>query len=342
MRPAVPTALLLAGGLAACAHAGPPPVERATQPVTWPAGERARARWVTSLPAPAAVPSSWWSRAGAAILGLRPASDASAAASLRRPFGLAVSEAGLAVADPDAPGVFLISAAGALSPLTCAGHEWAQPMAVAAAPGLLVVADAGAGLLLRLATGEAAGERACREIGRGALRQPVGVALAGDRVYAVDSSAHELVVFALDGRELARFGGRGETGAGLNFPVSVAAAPDGSLLVVDALNFRVARFSPEGELLGAIGGPPDSPSALLRPKGVAVAADGSALVSDADRDAILLFRADGSFECAIGSSGNGPAGLAMPAGLAVDGRRLYVADAMNGRNQVFELLGEST
>jgi len=54
-----------------------------------------------------------------------------------------------------------------------------------------------------------------------------------------------------------------------------------------------------------------------------------------------VFHPDGVLDFVLGASGNGPADLAMPAGLALAGSTLYAADAMNGRIQVFELLGDA-
>jgi len=332
MRSSAPRAAsLLAALLAGCAHA---PAPAAPVQAGWPPGPMPRARWVRSLPAARSPEPSFWRRAAEVVLGTE--GSRIEGPGLRRPVGVAAVPGGLAVADPDAPGVFRISEAGALSAVLCAGREWASPLAVAASGATLFVADAAIPAVIRV---DPAGT--CLAFGEQALARPVGLAAAGGRVYVVDGPVHAVVVFNADGRELFRFGERGESGAGLNFPVAAAAAPDGAILVVDALNFRVARFGPDGTYRSALGGTPDGAQGLPRPKGVAVAEDGRVLVSDAERDAVLVFHPDGVLDFVLGGSGNGPADLAMPAGLALAGSALYAADAMNGRIQVFELLGDA-
>jgi len=329
---ALPRLLGLGGLLFSCAHAPPPPAASAR----WPSGdEAARARWVRSLPGPARARGSFWSRVGSAILGVAP-EEAGGAGELVRPFGLAATGDDIAVADPDAPGVFLLSSEGEITPIRCRELAWESPMAVAAAAaGVLWVADPGLGFLVRVEPPDR-----CQAIGRGALRRPVGVAVSGTRVYAVDADAHAVVAFEQTGAECLRFGGRGDGGAALNYPVSVAVAGDGTIYVVDALNFRVARFDESGHLLEALGDAVDGAGGLLRPKAALPLDDGRVAVSDGERDAVVLFDRQGAFQFALGSSGHGATDLAMPAGLAARGSLLFVADGLNRRIQVFELLGQ--
>jgi sugar lactone lactonase YvrE len=138
---------------------------------------------------------------------------------------------------------------------------------------------------------------------------------------------------------VSRFGGEGEGDGQLHFPTAIARSKDGTLLVVDALNFRIARFTTDGRWLGAFGAPGDVDGALARPKGIAVDDAGRIYVSDAQRDALLVFSADGTFDTVLGAGGAAPGQVTMPAGLAVAGRMLYLADSLNQRVQVFEIPG---
>ncbi|HSN89705.1 MAG TPA: hypothetical protein VLS93_00620 [Anaeromyxobacteraceae bacterium] len=326
-------ALLALLGASGCAHA---PAPAARPEVVWPLPPAApRVRLVDVHPDPArpAPRPPAWRRVIDAVVGIDRA--ASAAALFARPFGLAVGPGGeILVADPDLPGVVRLLPGGRSERVACRDRAWRAPMAVAlAAGGDLLVADAGAAEIVRVAGG------ACRRLGAGALERPTGVAVVGERLFAVDPPRHEVVELSPDGAAVRRFGGLGETGGSLHFPTAIAAAPDGTLLVVDALNFRVARFTPEGAFLGAFGSPGETDGAFARPKGVAVSPSGAVFVSDAQRDLVLAFRADGTFDHALGASGSGPGLFALPAGLAVAGGRLVVADSQNGRVQVFEILG---
>lgn len=334
----VPAALLLAALAGACAHAPARSAGPATPAPAWPAPPAApRVRWVASIPPPGSPDGarSWWRRAADAVLGVEEAPVTEGP--LSRPFGVAVDGPELVIADPDGAQVLAIDRrSGERHALTCPARPWSAPMAVAAAPDrTLYVADA-AGVLARLPAGGG-----CTLIGAGRLTRPTGVAWQGGRVWAVDPPAHQLVAFTPDGQEVLRVGGLGSGPAELHFPTAVAAAADGSILVVDALNFRVSRFAGDGTPLDRFGRAGEEESAFGRPKAVAVGPGGAILVTDALSDQVKLFTAAGRFELAFGGSGPGPGQLLLPAGIAVSGRQVYVCDSLNRRVAVFELEGEA-
>ncbi|WP_242343967.1 6-bladed beta-propeller [Anaeromyxobacter terrae] len=321
----------------ACAHA-PRAAPSQLPDLRWPEGPAApRARLARLLPDPQAQApiAPAWRRALDAVLGLeRRAPDAG----LRRPFGvLAVDGEETLVADPDLARVVRVGGRGTQRTVECKGRAWSAPFALARAPsGELLVADAGAAVVVRISP-----DGRCAELGAGRLERPTGVAATADRIYVADPPRHEVVALSAAGEVVARMGGRGAGDGQLSFPTAVAVAPDGTLLVVDALNFRISRFSPDGRWLGAFGEAGDEGGALARPKGIAVDREGRVYVSDAQRDVVLVFSPAGALEYALGASGEGPGRFVHPAGLAVAGNRLLVADSLNGRVQVFELIGEA-
>jgi sugar lactone lactonase YvrE len=289
------------------------------------------ARWLGAFPREEVQAGrSWWRRAGEAVLGLEPGSAPEPL--LSRPFGVAVDGDDLLVADPDGAQVLLVAwRSGEHRPLTCAARPWATPMAVAVgADRSRWVADA-AGVLVRVEDGGR-----CAVLGAGLLVRPTGVACLGDLTWVVDPPAHALVAFGPDGRVRHRVGGTGEGAGTLHFPSAVAASPDGTLLVVDALNLRLLRFAADGSPRPAPAG--DELGALGRLKGVAVGAGGLVLVTDDLTDQVLVLDRDGRPGRAFGGSGGGAGQLLLPAGLAVDGRRVFVSDSANRRIAIFELL----
>lgn len=315
--------------LAGCAHApdGPRPV--------WPPPPQApRARWAGELPSPQAGQSPWWKRALQAVVGIE---EEARRPLLRRPFGLALDGDDLLVADPDGAQVVRIDRrSGAAEPLRCPGRPWAAPMAVAADPGRArYVADGGA--VVRLTPGGP-----CTAFGEGRLERPTGLAVLAGRIYAVDPPRHDVVAFDLEGVEVLRFGRRGEAAGELNFPTAIAAEAAGTLLVVDALNFRLSRYSADGAFLASFGGPGEEPWAFERPKSVAVGAAGSVYVTDAQKGTVMVFSSRGAFEFAVGHPGSGPGELELPAGVAVGGGRLYVADSLDQRVEVYDLVGDAS
>lgn len=310
------------------------PVRAPRAEVLWPSATAARARLASVFPDPDAPPPkvSTWRRVFRFLVG----SDADAPRHpLARPFGVAASGDVLWVSDPDLPAVLKVTG-GAAERVSCPAQPWGAPMAVAVADdGTAFVADGGAGRVVAIAAGGG-----CRALGEGALDRPVAVALDGDRLLVADPPRHQIVVLASSGEVLARWGSLGDGAGQLHFPTGVARAPDGTVLVVDAMNFRIVRLSAAGEWLAAFGTSGEEGAALASPKAVATDPSGRVFVTDARRDVVLVFGATGELDYTIGETGSAPGHLAHPAGVAVVGRRVLVADSMNRRVQVFEILGD--
>jgi sugar lactone lactonase YvrE len=219
---------------------------------------------------------------------------------------------------------------------TC-GFAWQMPLAVVFGPGgALFVADGGRGAVARVNT-----DGTCLEVGKGLLTRPSGLAVLGDRLYVADPPKHEVRFFSLDGAPLGRFGSHGDGPGELNFPTALGVTPDGKLLVVDALNFRVVVTSAEGEPLATFGAAGERGGAFARPKAVAADRHGRLYVSDAQLGAVLMFDPEGRFRLAFNGSGRAPYDLSMPAGVAVSGDRLFVADPYNHRVERYELVEDS-
>jgi DNA-binding beta-propeller fold protein YncE len=319
-----------------CAHRPPPPAT-AIRPAWPPPPAAPRVRWLGAFPDPSrtgAPSASFWSRALDFITGEDP-DPQSRQPPLQRPFGLAVWEQNLLIADPDGAQVVRLRwRTGDVEPLACRERAFAMPLGLAVAPdGAVWIADGGAGAIIRRT-----GDGHCRAFGVGSLGRPSGIAIAQGTAYVVDPPQHAVWRFRLDGTLVDRLGQRG-TGAGqLNFPTGIAALPDGSLLVVDALNFRVVHLSADGGTLGAFGEAGDGGGAFARPKAIATDESGRIYVSDAQNDVVLIYRG-GAFELAVGGPGAGPGQLTLPAGLAIGDGYLFVADSYNRRVGIFELVG---
>ncbi|HET8542584.1 MAG TPA: hypothetical protein VFL83_22100 [Anaeromyxobacter sp.] len=336
---AAPVAAVLALGCG-CAHvaeapAAAPPPERS---VLWPAPPAApRVRLVGSVTL-ATPPGArrWWKTALRWLAGAP--SDGSDADLLARPFDVALlGDGSFVVADPDRPGVLSYAPDGSVKrELTCKNHPWASPISVAAAAdGAIWVADAAAPAIVRWSAS------GCRVLAPEGIERPTGIAVTGARIVVVDPPMHQVVSLSEDGAVVARVGRRGDGEGEFNYPTDVAAAPDGSLYVVDALNFRVVHLRADGGWIDAFGTRGGSGAALARPKGIDADGGGLVWVSDAQRDVVLVFRPGGSLEYLVGQPGSAPGEFAHPAGLSARGGRLVVADSVNRRAAMFEVLGEN-
>jgi DNA-binding beta-propeller fold protein YncE len=177
------------------------------------------------------------------------------------------------------------------------------------------------------------------------LGRPTATAVDGERglLYVADTSAHRVQVFSLAGGALLRTIGRRGSGPGeFNFPEALTVAPDGSLYVVDTMNFRYQVFDQEGKFLVAHGSIGQEPGRFARPKSIALDQDGHVYVSDAAFSNVQVFDAEGRLLIWIGGGGSIPGAFALAEGVFVDANdRVFVVDQQNRRVQRFHYLRET-
>jgi hypothetical protein len=117
---------------------------------------------------------------------------------------------------------------------------------------------------------------------------------AGVQIVRVQSTSHDL---AWEFRERWRVGGADEglTGFSRLSHWTVAAAPDGTVAVLDGSNHRVVLLDSDGTVISSYGRRGGGPGEMQRPAGLAVGSDGVAWVYDAGAGALLRFNADGGW-----------------------------------------------
>lgn len=178
----------------------------------------------------------------------------------------------------------------------------------------------------------------------------VAVSRAGDRVYVVDtggvgSDSHRVFRYDGAGRALGPLGRRGDAPGEFNLPTDAAVAPDGSLWVLDAGNFRVQAFEPDGRVRHHFGSAGTAVGQFARPRGLAVDRDGLVYVSDASFCNLQVFQPDGTVLLAIGSRAverDAPGRYLLPAKLAADETgRVYVVDQFLHKVEVLRRLGDA-
>lgn len=178
------------------------------------------------------------------------------------------------------------------------------------------------------------------------LSNPQSVALDGKghlfiadtfnhRVLRVDLVTGTIETVAGDG--VGGFSGDGgpATMASLQYPSTLAIAPDGSLYILDANNGRVRRVDPETAIITTV------LQGLDTKEGLAVDHEGNLFVADTYRHRVLRVTPGGGKELVAGigtESYNGDgipateAGIGYPSGLAVDREgTLYISDFWNRR-----------
>lgn len=172
-------------------------------------------------------------------------------------------------------------------------------------------------------------------------------ALVVDRARALlvvpDGIGDKVFVFTLTGQLLSTIDGKGY----FSFPNAVAVESSGALVIADTFNATLVRFSAEGKFLSAIGKRGDSAGNLTLVTGVAVDSDDHIYATDGRLNSVTIFDKEGNTLMVIGGthsvrSGNvGRGGFLVPQGISIDKNdRIYVADSLNRRIQVFQFLNE--
>jgi DNA-binding beta-propeller fold protein YncE len=183
------------------------------------------------------------------------------------------------------------------------------------------------------------GKEHLRTVGEDELTRPTGLAIRPEshELLVVDTLASSLLVFDTRNFEIkTRVGRNGRQPDALHYPTNIALAPDGSVCITDALNFRIQILGPALGFQGHFGEAGDGPGFFSRPKGIAVDSDQNIYVVDALFDNVQVFNRNGDLLLAFGSSGHAAGEFWLPNDIFIDADDLiYVADSYNSRVQVF-------
>lgn len=166
---------------------------------------------------------------------------------------------------------------------------------------------------------------------------PRAVAPGMAGTWLVLDDAGRVLVYAADGR-LVRQWSMPEHAAGN--PEGVCLLDDGRIAVADTHYHRLVLFDGDGRVVETLGSLGDGPLQFRYPVSVVQDATGHMFVAEyGGNDRVQKLRPDGSFVLAFGRFGSGADELQRPAGLACVAEQVWVADAMNGRVQVFTTEG---
>ncbi|MEF9438349.1 MAG: 6-bladed beta-propeller [Candidatus Mariimomonas ferrooxydans] len=189
---------------------------------------------------------------------------------------------------------------------------------------------------------EAPGEKYIREMGKGILKRPTGIAVneKTGELLVVDTLNSKIMRYDLKSYGLKGIIGREGSDTGMfHYPTNIFVSRDGLIFVSDSLNSRIQIFSPEWKFLNAFGKPGDSPGYFARPRGVAVDSDGNIYVVDALFDNVQIFDKEGRLLMDFGRPGHGYGEFWLPSGIFIDSNdRIYVSDSYNKRVQVFQYI----
>lgn len=105
-------------------------------------------------------------------------------------------------------------------------------------------------------------------------------------------------------------------------PYDFAVAPDGTIVIVDAGNFRIQKFSPEGEFLASFGRKGQGPGEFQVMGGMTIDDQGRMYVADLNTNTIKVFSSDGEVEKQIPVFRHKGPVIRLPSGHFVLGDRM--------------------
>ncbi len=181
--------------------------------------------------------------------------------------------------------------------------------------------------------------------GEGYFKRPTGIAVdsAAQRIYVTDTLRDQIFVLDMQGEVMQTIGSRGSGNGQFNFPTELRLddrGSDHSLLVVDAMNFRVQLLGHDGTFETSIGQLGDSVGSVFRPKAVGFDSEGHLYVVDGLWGVVQVFDREGRLLYYFGGKGQELGRFQLPTGLFIDhSDRIFVVDSYNRRVQVFHYYG---
>jgi len=182
--------------------------------------------------------------------------------------------------------------------------------------------------------------------GEGYFKRPTGIAVdsATQRIYVTDTLRDEIFVLDMQGQVMQTIGKHGTGNGEFHFPTELClddhSPDDHSLMVVDAMNFRVQLVGRDGSFEGTIGQVGDSVGSLFRPKGIGLDSEGHLYIVEGLSGVVQVFDREGHLLYYFGGTGPGLGEFQLPSGLFIDHNdRIFVVDSFNRRVQVFRYYG---
>ncbi|MDH5301245.1 MAG: hypothetical protein OEW58_07790 [Gammaproteobacteria bacterium] len=258
----------------------------------------------------------------------------SATYDIKRPAAIGVRNGLLYIADAGNDGVLLVYdlANDRISPFRGAGEliqDEASDIFVAA-DGSFYVADTQGKRVLWFA-----GDGELRKVYRddSNISRPIAVVVneANNEVYIADEVYSKVIVFNRDGEPLRGMGGRGEGTGKFRIITDMIKVP-GGYLVSDRIELSVQMLDESGQYQGDFGSDKlDFPTAL------AVDRFGRVYVAEKSDSTIKVFQR-GELIDVIGRNGYGDGEFRYISDMKLVDDKLYVADSLNGRIQVFDVI----
>jgi sugar lactone lactonase YvrE len=175
---------------------------------------------------------------------------------------------------------------------------------------------------------------------KGQFDGPTGIAVdAKGNVLVADTNNGRIEKFSPTGAYVSSMGIKGIGYGQLGAPNGIAIDRSGDIYVADALKHVVEKLAPDGSVISEWKGPGPG---FYGPRRIAIGSDESVYVLDQGRTRVVKLSPDGQVLTTWGTKGNGDGQFNDPTSVALDIRsnRVYVADPINRRIQVFDSNGK--
>jgi DNA-binding beta-propeller fold protein YncE len=173
--------------------------------------------------------------------------------------------------------------------------------------------------------------------GQERLLKPVGLAIANNWIYVVDSALRKVCVFDKKGKFQFSFGGEL-----LQRPSGIAYRQDDeTVYVADTARHTIDVFTKSGKFIQQIGSRGLAPGTFNFPTHLWLDGSGRLYVSDTLNYRVQIFAGERTVLTTIGSQGDRPGNFAHPCGVATDSfGNIYVTDRQFENVQIFDPQGQ--
>lgn len=149
--------------------------------------------------------------------------------------------------------------------------------------------------------------------------EPIDVVVRGNRCYVSEKKHQQiLVIDTVTGKEITRFGGKGEKDGEFGMITDLALDADENIYVTDKVWAKITKFDKDGVYIKTIGKIGSSVFDFIRPKGIDLDKSGRVWVIDAAPEVAKIYDAEGQLLMFFGFPGPDPGNMNLPASIIVD------------------------
>lgn len=173
---------------------------------------------------------------------------------------------------------------------------------------------------------------------------PTGVSIDQEGlIWVADTHGHRVLVYALSGQELLRFGSYGTQEGEFVYPTDIAFGHNGEIYVSEyGGNDRISVFDRAGRFLRTFGHHGDDREGFVRPQSIAIEPEtGNLVIVDSGNHRIVVRDPDGSVLRIMSTAGREQGQMLYPYGITIDSNDSFiVCEYGNNRLQQFSLEGD--